>query len=81
MGKLRCPHCGSKDCKERIITFDKIATVLENFGKQAIKRIFNGKMDYTAAIHDTSQDLILDNMSNNKSYRCKNCGYIWDIQR
>lgn len=81
MGKIRCPRCGSNDCKERIITFDKITAILEGFGKQAIKMIFNGKMDYNVAIQDTSQNLIIDNMSNKKPYRCKSCGYTWEIRK
>lgn len=78
MGKLRCPHCGSKDCKECLITFDRIAIVVENFGTQVIKRILNGKMDYNTAIQDTSRDLTFDNMDK-KTYRCKNCGHTWEI--
>jgi len=80
MGKLRCPHCGSKDCKERVITFDKVAAYLTNFGEQAAKSFFTGgKMDYQKAYDGAMQDRAWDNAINKKrAYRCKTCGYTWE---
>ena len=77
MGKLRCPHCGSNDCKEREITLEKIADVAAEFGIQAVKSLFTGKMDYQRALNNSSQRVNPNSMTK-RSYRCKTCGYTWN---
>lgn len=77
MGKIKCPHCGSNDCKVREITLSTIADVGVEFGVQAIKSIFTGKMDYQRALDNASQRTNPNN-SKKRSYRCKTCGYTWD---
>ena len=83
MGKPRCPHCGSKDCKERFFTFDKMFVYLNNFGEEAIRSLFSGgKMDYQKALNGTIQDREWNKATNKeKSYRCKTRGYIWESKK
>ena len=73
---LKCPHCGSKDCKEREITLDRIAGIAFDFGVQAVKSIFTGKMDYQRALNNSSQRAYSSNTSK-RTYHCKTCGYTW----
>lgn len=82
MGTIRCPHCGSKDCKERVITFDKVAVYLSNFGEQVVKSLFTGrKMDYQQALNGVILDREWNKATNKKkSYRCKTCGYTWETR-
>ena len=81
MGNLKCPHCGSKDCKEREITLDKIADVAVEYGIEAIKSVFSGgRMNYQRAANNASTNLAFKSGLKNKkrSYRCRTCGYTWD---
>lgn len=78
MGKIRCPHCGSNDCKEREITLENVADVAVEFGIQTVKSLFTGKMDYQRALNNSSQR-VNPNNSPKRSYRCKTCGYTWKI--
>ena len=81
MGKIRCPHCGSNDCKEREKTFEKVADVAVEFGIQAVKSIFTGgRMDYQKAMNNASSKAAFKSGLNNqiRSYRCKTCGYTWE---
>ena len=81
MGKLKCPHCGSKDCKEREITFEKIADVAVEFCIEALKSVFSGgRMNYQRAANNASSNLAFKSGLKNKkrSDRCRTCGYTWD---
>lgn len=67
MGNLKCPHCGSKDCKEREITLDKIADVAVEYGIEAIKSVFSGgRMNYQRATNNASTNLAFKSGLKNK---------------
>lgn len=80
MGNIRCPHCGSKDCKERVITPGKIADMALSFGVEAVKSLFTGKMNYQEAVNSYNQDAAFKSGLKNKkrSFRCKACGHTWE---
>lgn len=79
MGKvLRCPHCVSKDCKEKTITFDKMEDTLVGFGEQVVKYLFTGKYDYRETVYNASQVGVYNITSRKKTYRCKQCGFVWE---
>lgn len=88
MSKIRCPRCGSKDCKERLITLEKIADAAIEFGVElgieAVKSVFTGKkMDYQRAAdnYDAKSTFNSGLRNKKKPYRCKTCGYTWESRQ
>lgn len=83
MRQIRCPHCGSKDCKERVVTLEKIADVAVEFGTEAIRSFFSGGgMNYQRVANSVSENAAFNsglNKNNKKTpYRCRACGYTWE---
>ena len=76
MGKIRCPECGTSDCTVMRITLGRVAEAAIEFGFQAVKSRFTGKMDYQKAIDNSNQRLTAKN-----SYCCNTCGYAWESSR
>ena len=80
MGELKCPRCGSKDCKEREITLDNMIDVAVEFGIEAIKGLFSGRMDYQSALNNSSEK-VNPNNKEKRYYRCRACRYTWEKKR
>lgn len=72
---LKCPNCGSKDCKEKIITLEKIGDALLDLGAQGIKYLITGKYNHMEILENVSQ--INLNTNKKKTYRCKKCWHEW----
>lgn len=83
MGKvLRCPHCGSTDIKERVITMDDFIDGAIRAVELGAKRIFTGKWEWQETLNDISLDRASNPYKNTKkSYRCKSCGNTWDSRQ
>ena len=87
MGAIRCPKCGSKDCKERVITPGKIVDAAIDaaieLGIEAVRSIFTGKMDYQRAADNYDAKSAYNSGLKNKKkpYRCKACGYTWESKQ
>lgn len=54
-----------------------VAEAAAEFGFQAVKSRFTGKMDYQKAFEDAA-DRINPNNTTRRSYHCLTCGYTWD---
>lgn len=57
-----------------------VAEAAVEFGFQAVKSRFSGKMDYQKAI-DNSVDRLRPYNTTRSSYRCNTCGYTWESSR
>lgn len=76
MSTLKCPKCGSSDCKERSITFEKVMYDVLDIGGAILVGIFKGR--------STSESMTMGNLNrisrgqgNTHEYRCRHCGYEW----
>ena len=74
---LRCPRCGGKDCKEKVITLDKIGDTLLGLGEQTVKYLFTGKYDHMETLENISQVNDYKYKTTKRTYRCKRCLYEW----
>lgn len=71
MGNLRCPKCGSIDCKTKEITLDKIGY----FAADLIGDLISGK---NRALDNARRREYYNNGSGKKTYKCRSCGYVWE---
>lgn len=80
MGKvLRCPRCGSKNVKERVITMDDLIDGAIQAVELGVKRIFTGRWEWQQTLNDINLDRASNIYKNTKkSYRCKSCGNTWE---
>lgn len=80
MGKvLRCPHCGNKNAKKRIVTMDCFINGAIRAVELGAKRFFTGKWEWQQTLNDISLDSAFNPYKNTKkSYLCKSCGNTWD---
>ena len=71
MSTIRCPHCGSCDCKEKQITLDKIGF----FAADLIGDLITGK---NRALDNARNRETYNNATGKRTYKCRSCGYVWE---
>lgn len=76
MNNIKCPKCGSYDCKEKTITFEKVLDGIFDFGGAILRGMIKGG--------STSESIQIGGLRhqakggyNNHCYKCRNCGHEW----